>query len=270
MLPLINIPSLKGQKALIADDSQLSQFLLGELLKNCGLVPEFAGNGQDALRMASAESYVIIFLDVYMPVMDGLQCAQLIRGLTNTNANVPIIAVTANQFESDKHLFSTAGVTSTIVKPITQEQIEQLLTSLFSDDSMSKLEPSLDSDNLSQEHSIINLAYLKKTGKDDPVFLVKMLNSFCQTAEKILHSLKEAVQQKDDRTLQDLLHQLKFPLGVVGQSDLVSQITVLEKQIKQEGPASARESCYTKIEGLAPVVQHLITEARKIISTTIL
>ena len=55
-----NISSLKGQRVLVVDDMQLNQFLMGELLKNCGLVPVFAGNGQEALQLATKEAFAFI------------------------------------------------------------------------------------------------------------------------------------------------------------------------------------------------------------------
>ncbi len=265
-----NISSLKGQRVLVVDDMQLNQFLMGELLKNCGLVPVFARNGQEALRLASEESYVIIFLDVYMPVMDGLQCARLIRSLPNANAKVPIIAITANQFESNKTIFKEAGINSTLVKPITQEQVDDLLGNLFSERSLNNAEQTIPVSVFDNKEIVIDLTYLRKTGKDNPAFLVKMLDSFCQTTEKILSSLEKAMQQKEDLTFKDLLHQLKFPLGVVGQSELVIQIIMLEIESEKLNDDISHRDFYDKIQRLFPSLKDLIIQARHQLSTMIL
>lgn len=261
------ISFLEGQRVLVADDMQLNQFLMGELLKNCGLVPVFARNGEEALRLATKESFALIFLDVYMPVIDGLQCAQQIRGLTNSNASVPIIAVTANQFESNEVEFKRAGFSTTLVKPVSQDQIDQLLQAIFASDSTIDTGV-LWSDKVS-DHSelVIDLSYLKTTGNNNSVFIMKMLNSFCQTSESILFSLNKALLKKENSVIKDLLHQLKFPLGVIGQSSLVNQITALEIDLQEQRDLVLHENHYRKIEEWIPLVNNLIAQARALIAT---
>ena len=262
-----NISSLKGQKVLVVDDMQLNQFLMGELLKNCGLVPVFAGNGQEALQLATKESFAFIFLDVYMPVMDGLHCAQLIRGLTNSNANVPIIAVTAHQFETEVAGFKKAGFSATLVKPVTQEQIDQLLLTLSGNNSTTGTGVLRSEKHADTWELVIDLSYLKKTGNGNPVFIVKMLESFCQSSDAILLALEKAILRKDNSVCKDLLHQLKFPLGVIGQSALVNQITALEIGLQEQKEIVRHENYYRKIEELGPLVKNLIAQARALITT---
>lgn len=261
------ISSLHGQKVLLVDDMQLNQFLMGELLKNCGLVPVFARNGQEALQLATKESFAFIFLDVYMPVMDGLECAQLIRGLANSNANVPIIAVTASQFESDIAGFKNAGFSATLVKPVTQDQIDQLLLNLTSNHSTIGTGDLIDDKASAEREFLIDLTYLKTTGNNNSAFIVKMLNSFCQTSEIILSALDIAVLKKDNSGIKDLLHQLKFPLGVIGQSILVNEITALEIGLLEQKGHVPVENYYRKIEELVPLVKNLIAQARALIAT---
>lgn len=246
---------------------QLNQFLMGELLKNCGLVPVFAGNGEEALQLATKESFAFIFLDVYMPVMDGLQCAQLIRGLTNSNATVPIIAVTAHQFETEVAEFKKAGFSATLVKPVTQEQIDQLLLNLTSNHSTIDTGVLIDDKAADEKEFVIDLSYLKTTGNNNSVFIVKMLDSFCQTSDAILLALEKAILRKDKSVCKDLLHQLKFPLGVVGQSALVNQITSIETDLQEQKDLVSHENYYRRIEELVPLVKNLITQARVLITT---
>jgi CheY-like chemotaxis protein len=251
----------------VADDMQLNQYLMGELLKNCGLVPVFAGNGQEALELTTKESFTLIFLDVYMPVMDGVQCARLIRGLSNDNANVPIIAVTANQFESEAAEFKKAGFTETLVKPVSQNQIDQLLFNLLSSDST--IGPGVLMNKKVDQNSelVIDLSYLKEVGKANSVFIINMLDSFCQTSNTLLSALEKAILKKEDLVIKDLLHQLKFPLGVIGQTALVNQITALETDFQQLGGVVFNEDHYCKISKFIPLVQNLIVQARRLITT---
>ena len=100
--------------------------------------------------------------------------------------------------------------------------------------------------------------------------IIKMLDSFCQTIEKILSSLEKAMQQKEDLTIKDLLHQLKFPLGVVGQSELVKQIIMLEIESEKLNDDISHRDFYDKIQRLFPSLKDLIIQARHQLSTMIL
>lgn len=244
---------------------QLNHFLMGELLKTYGLVPVFARNGQEAFQLATKESFVLIFLDVYMPVMDGIECARLLRSLSNANANVPLVAVTAHQFESELAEFKKAGFTATLVKPVSQDQLDQLLVTLLA--TAPTTHPSVYTHETVIENSelVIDLSYLKEVGKNNSVFIIKMLDSFCQTSESILSNLEEAILKKEDASIKDLLHQLKFPLGVIGQSALVSQIATLELVIQDQLNDIPNENHYEKIKELIPLLKNLIVQARTLI-----
>lgn len=247
---------------LIADDMQLNQYLVGELLKDCGFVPIYAGNGQQALQLATDELFAIIFLDVYMPVMGGLECAQAIRRLSNANATVPIVAITANQFESNEPVFKKAGINATLVKPITKEHIEHLLAEFFGGAAIIPPANLPATGTIYNKTPLLDLTYLKRTSKTDPVFLVRMLDSFCTTTEQLVIGLEKAIQQKNLVTIKNLVHQLKFPLSVIGQSELVSQLNHFEKSSEEESLKGMPTTDYSTIAQLLPAVRSLVTQAR--------
>jgi CheY-like chemotaxis protein len=254
------------QKVLIADDMQLNQYLMGELLKNCGFLPIYAGNGKQALQLATDESFAIIFLDVYMPVMDGLQCAQLIRRLPNSNATVPIVAITANQVESDESIFKKAGISATLVKPITQEQIEYLLAEFLGIGSANLSAKLNIADQGSYKMPLLDLSYVRKNSKEDPALLVKILDSFCTTTDHLITEIGYAIQERNAVNIKNLVHQLKFSLSVVGQPEIVSQLEQFEKRRNNESATYD----YRTIEKLLPLVQSLVTQARDCLSKMII
>lgn len=247
---------------LIADDMQLNQFLMGELLKDCGFVPICAGTGQEAIRLATDELFAVIFLDIYMPVMDGLECAQQIRSLSNANATVPIVAITANQFESNESVFKKAGISATLIKPITKEQIEQLLTEFFGEATVFPPANLAATGTVFNTKTLLDLTYLKKISNENPVFLVRMLDSFCTTTEQLVIELEKAIQQKNFVTTKNLVHQLKFPLSMVGQSELVTQLNDFEKNSQLENVMGLEKDDFSLVERLLPTVKSLITQAR--------
>ncbi len=83
-----------------------------------------AHNGQEALEIVSNEEIHLILMDVMMPVMDGLEATRRIRALEDPAiAAVPVIAMTANAFESDVKEALDAGMNAHIPKPFTVEEM---------------------------------------------------------------------------------------------------------------------------------------------------
>ena len=81
-----------------------------------GYKPEIADNGREALERAAVAQYDVIFMDVQMPVMDGLEATRLIRGLPGRQP--VIIAMTANAMQGDREACIDAGMNDYVSKPI--------------------------------------------------------------------------------------------------------------------------------------------------------
>ena len=117
-----------GARLLLVEDNRTNQLVLEELLRNTGLVLDLAGDGAQALAMASRRVYDLVLMDVQMPVMDGLQATRAIRRLAGWSA-VPILAVTANAFDEDKERCREAGMNDVLTKPVAPQALfSQLLT----------------------------------------------------------------------------------------------------------------------------------------------
>ncbi len=127
--------SLEGLRALLVEDNVLNREIADELLKECGLQVEFAGNGQVALDRISDRNpgyYDIVFMDVQMPVMDGLEATRQIRKLSDPkNAEVPVIAMTANAFNEDMQNAQEAGMNAYICKPLESYAIRYVLEQII-------------------------------------------------------------------------------------------------------------------------------------------
>ena len=113
---------LQGVRVLLVEDNDLNMELATILLSESGLIVEQATNGKEACRMFEAHTehyYDVILMDVMMPVMDGITATKCIRASSNPNAKtVPIIAMTANAFETDIRKTREAGMNAHLSKPI--------------------------------------------------------------------------------------------------------------------------------------------------------
>lgn len=79
----------------------------------------------------------------------------------------------------------------------------------------------------------IDLCYLQKIGKNDPRFILQMLQSFASTAQLIRERLSSAVKSQDHQIVADELHKLVFALGVVGANQALASVRGLEEKVKE-------------------------------------
>ena len=111
----------RGKKVLIVDDIEINCEVLIGMLDGSGLIFDTATNGKEALDMIIAEpnKYDLVFMDIQMPIMSGLEATFQIRALnTPRKQKLPIIALTANVFHEDIKKYYAAGMDDYIGKPL--------------------------------------------------------------------------------------------------------------------------------------------------------
>ena len=129
-LPLIqgtlNVPEMntheiekgrfQGKKALVVEDNGINRIVAGAILEDLGFHVTFAINGQEGVNAAASERYDAIFMDMQMPIMDGIQATSII--LQRDSDAPPIIGLTANVMDDDIHQCIDAGMVTVITKPL--------------------------------------------------------------------------------------------------------------------------------------------------------
>ncbi len=111
---------------LIVEDNLINQIILQKTLEGKGCKVTVAKDGQEALeQLAKFKDFNVVFMDIQMPVMDGIECTKRIRETISTT--LPVIAVTANTMPEDQALAREAGMNEFIGKPFEASQIERML-----------------------------------------------------------------------------------------------------------------------------------------------
>jgi CheY-like chemotaxis protein len=117
--------NFEGKRMLLAEDVDVNREIVAALLEPTKITIDCAENGNEALRMfkAAPDSYDLIFMDIQMPEMDGLEATSRIRGLDTPKARtIPIIAMTANVFREDIEKCMRIGMNDHIGKPLDIEE----------------------------------------------------------------------------------------------------------------------------------------------------
>ena len=110
----------QGSRILVVDDEPLNREVAQEQLQNAGLVVDTAEDGAQAIAMAKQTNYAVIFMDMQMPNVDGLDATRIIREIPGYQ-KTPIIAITGNAFSEDKSRCYDAGMNDFLTKPIYPE-----------------------------------------------------------------------------------------------------------------------------------------------------
>ncbi len=114
----------KRLKVLVAEDNIINQKVAKGYLEKMGHAVDLAVNGIEALDYIEHEQYDLIFMDMQMPEMDGLEATERIR---QKGSEMPIIALTANATTEDQRICKEVGMNDFVAKPITMTKIKTAL-----------------------------------------------------------------------------------------------------------------------------------------------
>lgn len=123
-------PFYTGKKILLVEDNVLNAEIATELLQSIGLRVEWADNGEVGVKMyegSGIREYFAVFMDMQMPVMDGVEATRQIRRSSREDNDIPIFAMTANTFASDRKNCREAGMNGYIPKPVSIKNITDTL-----------------------------------------------------------------------------------------------------------------------------------------------
>ena len=122
-------PTFEGE-ILLCEDDHMSQIVIEEHLSRVGIKTVIAQNGRVGLDLVKnrahdgRKQFDLIFMDMHMPLMDGLEAAEKIFAL---NLGIPIVAMTANVMPEDRDIYEAMGIADCVSKPFTSQELWQCL-----------------------------------------------------------------------------------------------------------------------------------------------
>ena len=123
--------SFPGKRILVVEDNELNMEIICTILENYGIETEQAVNGKEAVRRMEESvpgHYDMIFMDIMMPEMDGLEATRTIRNLDREDCKkIPIYAMSANAFDEDVKRSLASGMNGHLSKPVNLQVLEKTL-----------------------------------------------------------------------------------------------------------------------------------------------
>jgi len=123
-----------GFRLLLTEDNEINQEIAKTILEDMAFAVDVASNGEEAISAFKSNRYDLIFMDIRMPVMDGIESTRQIRKIERERAepgkkpvHVPIVAMTANAMDEDRNATYNAGMNGHIAKPIDLNELSGVL-----------------------------------------------------------------------------------------------------------------------------------------------
>ena len=117
---------LHDKKILVAEDNEINQMIIEELLEPTRVTLTMAANGQEAVDAVKTDDFDLVLMDMQMPIMDGLAATRIIRTFDKAQ-DLPIIAVTANAMREDRDRGLASGMNDYLTKPIEPADLLRVL-----------------------------------------------------------------------------------------------------------------------------------------------
>ena len=234
-----NLPNFTGKHVLLVEDNAINQQVAAEFLKRFSLTVILANNGAEAVDWVKRESFDLVFMDLHMPVMDGLEATRRIRILPN-GKNLPIIAMTAAVMPEDRNRCAACGMVDFVSKPIDPDELTQAIRRWLkinqekqTDNDAKGIEPPPPTDMLPYSLQGFELDQALNRLSGNRNLLARLLLSFKQQHENTLAQLDGLLEKGETKQAAILLHALKGVAANLGAAHLAQLAQQYEFEIRE-------------------------------------
>ncbi len=249
----------EGARVLVAEDNPTSRMVTEALLKKLSCKVDIAIDGREALQKMKDNDYDLVFMDCYMPLMDGFQATQRIRR-SPKNEGLAIIALTASITQEDRKRCLEAGMNDTISKPVRISVLAKALERWVPVSGNRSMRPvstipppaALDLDMVRQLVSL--------DGEDDD-FIQDVMVSYVEQLKDSMKKLSEALDDGDMETAHLTAHSIKGASKQIGASRVGELLGGIERENDVETARRLLEQIDAEVPRVAAAVQALLRRA---------
>jgi len=225
-------------KILLVEDNAVNQKVALRLIEKIGYHTDLASNGIEAIEAVQSNEYDVVFMDLLMPEMDGLEASKQIKELS-TNKNRPkIIAMTANSMLGDRELCMDAGMDDYISKPIRIDELETALDKWLAVVAEEREKHLADFKDNKIDTEILkenDIAFLNDIqNQEDLEFFIDLLDIYLKDLPIIIDEITVAVENDNFEKLKFYTHKLKGSTLTLGIESISEYCYELEKASDDE------------------------------------
>src|SRR5215216_6167131 len=222
-----NIPQLK---ILVVDDDILNQRMMQLLLMREGHQVDLASTGLEAFEVVKIQTYDVVFMDLQMPVMDGIEASRHIRVWENGGRHTFIVALTASYLPEQGQVLFEAGIDNYIAKPFEMEQVQRLLKYAFQARQNNVVEqPVLLVQEVRPEQVLDIQKGIVQVGGNEEIYR-QLLSDFIEGLPRRLQTIQHFYANQDFVELSRAAHNLSGITASLGASQLSACARKLDKQ----------------------------------------
>lgn len=267
-----------GARVLVVDDDDVNRLVAGELLGECGLVVDFAEDGEQALLRLREQPFELVLMDMQMPGLDGVEATRAIRS-DPMLVDLPVLVLSATSERADRDLCLEAGANEFLLKPIQVELLGEALIRWLPARAVPPESatgpvtpvgaPGLDPRSLAIEGLEVEEGIRRCGGK--PSFYASMLVQFASNWADAAHRCAELVEQGRFGEARKLTHSLRGVSGNLGARRVEEAAAEVLRLMPEPEPATllplaqAIERLHLALNALVPLLDSALRSAGKII-----
>lgn len=241
------VKEITSAKILVVEDVRLNQLLMKTLLSEFGFEGDTAANGKIALEKLRKNKFDLVLMDLQMPEMNGYEATEHIRNVMKLD--IPIIALTADVTTADVEKCKAVGMNDYLAKPIDDKLLYSKILKHIKKPASLKKNNVQNFPAYEQEKGSVNLDYLRRHTKGNPEMMREMINSYLQETPKLIHVMKQSIDNMDWETLGEAAHSIIPSFSIMGINKDYEEMAkkIKEHAFKKEKSASIN-SLFLKIE----------------------
>jgi len=221
-------------RILVAEDNIINQKLILKILSQLGYKAGVVGNGIEVIETLKRQRYDMIFMDIQMPEMDGLEATKVINQTWHNEDRPTIVAMTANVMHGDKEKCINAGMDDYISKPVLIEEVQKIIIKWFE---FSKTKKSTSRQNIKTSLMLDSDIIYGLKELDDSNHFKEVVNLYLEVAPVLIGEIKKTFEEKDFESLKRAAFNLKrasLNLGANRLAEVCVKVESMEGKLSEE------------------------------------
>lgn len=258
---LVKQGRLMGKRLLLVEDAETNQLVIEDFLARIGTQVETVASGEAALERLAVAEFDAVLMDINLPGMSGLEATRQLRHSYSAE-QLPVIALTAAAFDSDRNLAYAAGMNGFLPKPVRFEQLCQVLAAHLKSREIARQSSDTEPDPIAKSDLTTAAAVVSQAAaggelpipagleraeirarfNNDRTLLLSCLRAFTRDFSPWQSEFIGARSRQEQERMRSLAHKLKGASATLGALTLHRAVCALEAQLHEDGGNSSGSS----------------------------